>query len=68
MATEILNINFHRRRLLLLALNKQATRQDQAQVLGIAEKTLFNMIKEFDVVKVNGVYVSNVKIMVAAEV
>lgn len=68
MYNEILNINYHRRRLLLLALNKYFGRADQAKVLGVSTETVCNMMKEFEVENIKGFYVSNKKIKIDAVV
>lgn len=47
----ILNINYHTRRLLLIALNKFKKPHQCAEVLGISERTVFRMKVEFGIIQ-----------------
>lgn len=62
MQDEILNIDFHVRRLLLKALNICRTRTEAATALGISTKTLQNKMDVYEVEKENGIYISKMKI------
>jgi len=43
-----LNIDYHVKRLLLIAIVKFKTREEQAKALGISLRTLFNYLKKYN--------------------
>lgn len=43
---EVLNIHYHKQRLLVAALNKADKIKDAAKLLGISEKGIYNLIKQ----------------------
>lgn len=45
-STESLNIEYHKKRLLLLALNRYKTKTEVAAVTGLGLRTVFRMIKD----------------------
>ena len=47
MAEEYLNIDYHIKRLLLIAINKFKTEKEQAEALGVTTKTLYNYRKKY---------------------
>lgn len=47
---EILNIDYHRRRLLLKALNKAGNVEDAAKLLGISWRSVYRLKKEYNIV------------------
>jgi transcriptional regulator with PAS, ATPase and Fis domain len=49
---ETLNIDFHNKRLMLLALNKQPTVALAAKELGISERTMYRWMDEYKIVQV----------------
>lgn len=51
METEILNIEYHKRRLVIKALNKLPTKVRAYKELGITEKQLYRMIKTYEIRK-----------------
>jgi predicted DNA-binding transcriptional regulator YafY len=51
MPEEILNIDYHNKRLMLKALNKHPTVEEAAKALGISERTLYRWMDEYNVVK-----------------
>lgn len=57
--TEILNIEYNRRQLVIKALNKFPTKVKAYKALGITEKQLYNLIKLYGIKKdEQGVYYS----------
>lgn len=50
MQTEILNIQWHVRELVIKALNRYDNKNEAAKVLGIGVRTLYNMIAEHKIV------------------
>jgi transcriptional regulator with PAS, ATPase and Fis domain len=52
MAEEILNIDYHTKRLIVKALNKSATHEKAAKALGISERNLFRLKKQYNIEKV----------------
>lgn len=55
---EILNINYHKQRLLVKALNCSPTITAAAKKLQVPLRTVYNLIEEFRVDRKEGVYVS----------
>lgn len=54
---EILNIDYHKKRLLLKALNRFKTKVEAFQALGISERHFYHLLKEFNIQKnKDGVY------------
>jgi DNA-binding NtrC family response regulator len=49
--TEILNIDYHRRRLVLKALNTLPTKSRARKELGISERQLYRYIQEYGIKK-----------------
>jgi hypothetical protein len=47
--SEILNIEYHVKRLVLLALNKSARQFEAAKLLGVSERTLARYKKQFNI-------------------
>lgn len=60
--TEILNIEYHQRRLLLRALNTLPRKADARRATGLPERTFFNMIEYYKIVKKDGKYISEKEI------
>ena len=58
MSEENLNIDFHRKELLLKVLNKIKDRDEQAKKLGVTKRTINNFMKRFNVQKLYGEYVA----------
>lgn len=48
---EILNLEFHTRRLLLKALNLTARKADARRATGLSERTFFNLVEYYDIKK-----------------
>lgn len=46
---EILNIDYHRKRLILKALNRTATMPEAATMLGISERQLYNLKRDYNI-------------------
>ncbi len=61
---EVLNIRINTRELVLKALNKFPTKKEAAKALQITDKTLYNLIDEFDLCETNGVYSNRRKVPV----
>lgn len=53
---DTLNIAYHTKILVLRALNREKTIREAAEVLGVSEKTLYNLMKEYNI-KRESVYV-----------
>jgi hypothetical protein len=53
---ENLNIEWNIKRLVLLALNRYRTKKDAAKALGVSIKKLYTYQWQYNVQKVNGVY------------
>lgn len=51
MEQEILNIEYHKRRLIVKALNKLPTKVKAYKALGITEKQLYNLIWRYSIKK-----------------
>jgi hypothetical protein len=68
MEAEILNVDYHVRRLLLKALNKFNCRKEQAQALGVSIRTVYRLMERFEVENNNGVAVSKRKLNVELDV
>jgi transcriptional regulator with PAS, ATPase and Fis domain len=49
---ETLNLDYHNKRLMLLALNKHPTVAQAAKELGISERTLYRWMDEYKIVQV----------------
>lgn len=45
---EILNIEYHKKRLVLIAITKYKRYDEAAQVLGITRRTIYNLIKKYN--------------------
>jgi transcriptional regulator with PAS, ATPase and Fis domain len=58
MAEEILNIDYHNKRLMIKALNKHPTVALAAKELGMSERNLYRWMDEYKVVRVQ-LYVIN---------
>lgn len=52
MPAEILNIAFHTKRLILIALNRFKSHRAAAIELGVSERTLMNLMDEYKIIKV----------------
>lgn len=52
MPDEILNIAYHQKRLILIALNRFKTIEQAAIELGVSERTLYNLIDEYKIIRV----------------
>lgn len=52
MEQEILNIEYHTKRLILKALNQERTVRDAADSLGISERTLYFHMKQYNIKRV----------------
>lgn len=50
-AEEILNIEFHTKRLVIRALNECKNKRAAAKALGICERNLFRLIKQYNIVR-----------------
>jgi len=62
MAEEILNIDYHVRRLVIKALNRFPTKTKAYMALGVPEKQLYNLIKRYEIKKaLDGIYYSEQK-------
>lgn len=46
-----LNIDYHRRRLLVKALNKARTRKGAAALTGLTERTVYRLIQQYDILQ-----------------
>ena len=55
---EILNIDHHRRILILKALNKAPTYKQAAKLLGISERHIYRWIDQYGIVQVDGTYMT----------
>jgi hypothetical protein len=51
--TENLNIEYHTKRLIIRALNEKRTIREAAQALGISERNLYELKKQYGIVKCN---------------
>lgn len=52
MASEILNIDYHTKRLIVKALNQTLSHEKAAKALGISERNLFRLRKQYNIQKV----------------
>lgn len=52
MPDEILNIAYHQKRLIIKALNRFKTIEQAAIELGVSERTLYNLIDEYKIIRV----------------
>jgi hypothetical protein len=59
---EILNLQYHQRRLLLKALNANKTKAAARRATGLTERTFFNMIDEYEIKKGDKGYYSKKQI------
>jgi hypothetical protein len=59
MTEENLNLNWHIRRLIIIALNRCPTIIDAASALGISDRQLYNLKADYDIEKINGRWVSH---------
>ena len=57
---EILNIEYHTRRLILKALNSSRTHVEAANKLGITDRTLYKMKKEYNIVRSGGRFIEQI--------
>lgn len=62
MADEILNIDHHRRILILKALNKAPTVKRAAKLLGISERHIYRWMDRFDIILVDETYTTEEQI------
>lgn len=59
---EILNLSYHTRRLLLKALNSHKSKAAAARATGLPERTLHNLVKEYEIRKGKDGYYSEKQI------
>ncbi len=64
---EILNIQYHERRLILKALNKYSTREEQAAALKIDKRTIYKKIEEYAIEKVENIFITKRKLCIEVE-
>ncbi len=59
---EILNIDYHTKRLIIKALNKSPNIPTAARLLGYSEKTLYNKKRQYNIVRMNDAWVEIIQI------
>lgn len=55
---ETLNLNWHTRRLIIIALNRLPTIEAAAAALGISDRQLYNLKADYDIVKKDDNWIS----------
>lgn len=51
MPEETLNIEFHTKMMILKALNQERTTNDAAQALGMTQRNLFYLMKQYNIIR-----------------
>ena len=64
MEQEILNIEYHRVRLIVKSLNLSRDKRDAAQKCGLSVKSLYQYIRIYDIVKENKNWIQRRKIII----